>query len=54
MRDSCDAVEADDPVARPGPDVIAGAPDRVCRVLEAVQAIDDSKAVSALGESPTP
>jgi indole-3-acetate monooxygenase len=39
MRDSCDMVKADDLMARPGPDVIAGAPDRVCRVLEAVQAL---------------
>ena len=39
MRDSCDTVKADDLMARPGPDVIAGAPDRVCRVLEAVQAL---------------
>jgi alkylation response protein AidB-like acyl-CoA dehydrogenase len=39
MRDSCDAVEADDLLVRPGPDVIAGTPDRVCRVLEAVQAL---------------
>lgn len=38
MRDPCDAVKADNLMARPGPVAIAGAPDRVCRVLEAVQA----------------
>jgi alkylation response protein AidB-like acyl-CoA dehydrogenase len=39
MSDPCHAVEADDLMARPGADVIAGAPDRVCRVLDAVQAL---------------
>lgn len=39
MHDPCDTVKADDPMARPGPDLIAGAPDRVCRVLEAIQAL---------------
>ncbi len=39
MRDPCHAVKADDLMVRPGPDVIADAPDRVCRLLEAVQAL---------------
>lgn len=39
MRDPNHAVKADDPMPGPGPDVLAAAPDRVCRVLEAVQAL---------------
>jgi indole-3-acetate monooxygenase len=39
MRDPCYAGEADDLMARPGLDLIAGAPDRVWGVLEAVQAL---------------
>ena len=39
MRDLYDEVESDNPMAHPGPDVIAGAPGRVCRMLEAVQAL---------------
>ena len=38
MRDPCDVVEADDLMARPDPAVIV-VPDRVCRVLEAVQSL---------------
>ncbi|MBR0796854.1 acyl-CoA dehydrogenase family protein [Bradyrhizobium jicamae] len=39
MRNPCHAVEADDLMTRPDPDVITGAPDRVCRQLEAVRAL---------------
>lgn len=39
MPEPCHAVEADDPPARLDRDLIAGAPDRLCRVLEAVQAL---------------
>ncbi|WP_314956321.1 acyl-CoA dehydrogenase family protein [Bradyrhizobium cosmicum] len=39
MRDSSHSVEADELVARPGPDPIAGAPERICGLLGAVQAL---------------
>lgn len=39
MRDHCDMVEAGDLMSRPGPDVMAGAPDPARRLIEAVQAL---------------
>ena len=39
MRDLCHAVDADDLMARPGPQAIAGVPDRDRGLLEAVQAL---------------